>query len=387
MNLERYREAKFNNITFFTPSQNLTWGQRTIIHNYPKSNRTEVEFMGLGERQFSLEIVLFDENIFEKIAEFEKELNKAEYGTLIHPIDGEFKVAVSGNYQRITTDTELGQAKYSVTFQVVSDSDSPDEAETFIGKVLNSIDEVLDLTNDFLNNNYLVELVNSYEALQQQVLGISDQVLFQARKIGGTLDDLFSISEDILSNPFKLVSSAEKLSEGISDLVGGLSILGGAEENYLAFNGLFDQGDDIVTSDLTAEKVDIQKNTNIINITIQLYALVYCYKNSSEINFLTYDKLNEKIRELEAQYQKLYPSLSGDLKSSLDELRSYIYRYFSELELYNIIEVEAHGESLNVFLYRYYGNLDFYDQIKELNNIKNPAFIEGTMEIYDNDTF
>ena len=170
-------------------------------------------------------------------------------------------------------------------------------------------------------------------------------------------------------------------------MLSDLGLLGTGTARFNTYQSLFNSGDEIVTSDLTVAQSEVQTNTDGVNAIIQTQSLLYAYEATRDVDFVLLSDLRATQEILETQYAKVYPSLDGKLKSDLDELRNLFNSYYLTLNVYDIKEVQGNGESLNVLCYRYYGNLDFFDIIKELNNISNPAFVEGTVEILSNDTF
>lgn len=421
MDLTRLLPASFNGVQFLTPSQSITWGVKTIVHNYPKSNRTEVEFMGLQRRQFALEIIVSGDNYISKREELISALNVGAYGSLIHPIDGEIKVAVLGDWTLSETNAELGYCKLSVSFQEVSDKDTPNEAETSVGQALTSIEKVLEKGRNFFNNNYATKFVENTKKMQARITDIADSVVFQAKKINktvsdvrdqyagfvdssfgilktnanlvvsqiseveSTIEEIFSTTQDIKNQAFEIAGDGLDMYDNINDMVEKVSEFGEYESRFNAIVNLFDDGDDVSVNDLTTENAENKTNTETVNTSIQTISLIYAYKTTFGINFLTNSELEQKRTILENQYAKVYEGLDIDTQSELDVLRKNINSYYNELDLYNVKTVKANGESLNVLLYKYYGNLDLYDYIRKLNNIINDAIIEGDIQILERD--
>lgn len=390
MDLSRYRRGSYNGIDLFMPLSSIQDGQKTIVDNYPLSTRTEVEFLGKGKRSFTMELVVHGSEYIEKRQRLINELNKQAYGQLIHPIDGVIKVAVADRYTETQRETELGMSTFSVPFQEVSDKKAPDQAESFIGKIEARASEILDNTYDYINNSYVVRTAQSYQSSSEQITELTNSVVSQVGLIIGEesdINNILSITDEVLSDTLGIASSAESINTAVSEMLNALSFIGTSEDKFTAYEALFTSGDDIETNDLTFTQEEIKTNTETINTAFQIQSLVYAYLETLNIDFLTLDDLKVKQEPLEEQYAKIYGLLNNKLRSELELLRAYANSYYLSLDLYDIIEVEGHGQSLNVLLYQYYGNLDFYDNIKELNSIANPAFIEGTIKILNNDRF
>lgn len=391
MDLSKYERGRFNGVPFFTPSSSITWGQKTIIHTYPKSNRAEVEFLGLSKRQFSIECVIYGNNYKELRKQFETQLNKQSYGSLIHPIDGQINVAVLQGWTVSQSESDLGIATYSVTFQEISDGNAPDRAETFAGKILEKINQMVKGSEEYFLDLYKTTFPSSLTSGSSSVESLSKSVRDLSSKLMGEAEDintLFAFLDEVEADPLAIAKDPDSYVNAISKMLNNMSFLGSAEKSFNSFKKLFDEGDDLLQNNiLTVVEQEVDQNTKASNNTTQLQALLYAYNTTLDINFLTFDELREKQSLLEAQYQKLLPKLNGELRNDLDLLRSNVNAYYLSLNLYDIIEIQALGQSLNVLCYQYYGNLDFKEQIKALNNITNEAFVQGTIRILNNDSF
>ncbi|PNX52003.1 MAG: hypothetical protein BV456_00995 [Thermoplasmata archaeon M8B2D] len=385
LDFKKYQRGRFNNIKFYCLNSSIKWGQKTITHTYPKSSRTEVEFLGLNKKLFSIELMIDNEFYFSNRKDILKQLNKGSYGTLIHPIDGEIKVAVINSYNVVENDTELGICKISVEFQEVSDKKAPDKKVSLFSRIVNGINQALETSNDIINDNYVVDFVNNLTKAQQQILSITEEVQYQANKIfsdQGILGDIKSLTDSFDNDPLGVVSTAGGLTDYLSNLLNLFSRGGESKDNATAFISMFDLGDNIDTNELTLENTENKKNTEAINTYSQFQYLLYVYNNGLSINFFTIDEVENFINSLEIQYNKLYDSLTIELQDQIDNLKSDLYEYLRGLELYDTIEVKTQKQSLESFVYQYYGNLDFYDKIKDLNNLNNPAFCNPTMKIF-----
>lgn len=386
IDFKKYQRGRINNIKVYFTNSSLTWGQDTITHKYPKSGRTEVEFMGLNKKRFSTQFLIENEFYFSKRKEILKELNRGEYITIIHPIDGELKVAVAEPYSVVENDNELGFARFSVVFQEVSDKTAPDKKKSLFSQVINGINEALETSNEIINDNYVVSFLNSITKAQQQILGITEEVGYQASKIfsdDGILGDINSLIESFENDPFGVISTAENLASFLTNLLNIFSRGGTNQDNATAFISMFNLGDDIPTTDLTLSDKENKQNTEAINVYSQFQYLLYTYNNGLNIQFLTKEEVDNFINALDIQYNKLYDSLGVDLQDQIDTLRAQLYEYLRALDLFQIVEVKTQNQSLEALVYQYYGNLDLYDTIKNINNLVNPAFCNTNMEILE----
>lgn len=386
MDFKKYQRGRINNIKVYFTNSALTWGQNTITHKYPKSGRTEVEFMGLNKKRFSTEFFIENEFYFSKRKEILKQLNTGAYISMIHPIDGELKVAVAEPYTLTENDTELGLAKFSVTFQEVSDKKAPDKKKSLFSRIINGINEALEASNEIINDNYVVTFINNLTKAQQQILGITEEVTYQASKIfsdDGILGDINSLIDSFDNNPFGVVSTAEGVTGLLGNLLNIFSRGGTSQDNATAFISMFNLGDTIIINDLTLEDKENEKNTEAINVYSQFQYLLYTYNNGLNISFLTKEEVDSFIYALDTQYNKLYDNLGVNLQDQIDTLRAELYEYLRTLDLYQIVEVKTQNQSLEALVYQYYGNLDLYDNIKNINDLVNPAFCNTTMKILE----
>ena len=115
---------------------------------------------------------------------------------------------------------------------------------------------------------------------------------------------------------------------------------------------------------------------------------------------MEYDTINDQetvSRDLENQYDKVtevtaIEDLSGatvqlglntDTKGSITDERIAVEGNFEDQRviLGQIIEVDTPRTSSRLLAYQYYGSQDLGESITELNSIRDPAYVEGTVEI------
>ena len=176
MDLSKYERGSYNGIKFFTPSSSITGGPKTIEHDYPKSGRKEVEYMGLYKKRFSLECIIYGEDYYTLRRNFIAELDKQEYGNLIHPIDGELRVAVMAPYNINESEDNLGIARFTVDFQVVSDKAEPDQASSFDGKIEVAKNSILDNSLSFMQEFYKTNFAASFQSASDQLSSFTDSI-------------------------------------------------------------------------------------------------------------------------------------------------------------------------------------------------------------------
>lgn len=384
---DKLQRGSYNGIEFYTKSNSVSKGQKAIKYEYPKSSRTEVEFMGLSQPVYNISCLLYGNDLFKLKKDFEEELDNGEYGSLVHPRDGQLTVAVMPGYTRDESEAEIGIIRYNISFQVVTNTSSPDKAKSYKGKIAQAQSRFLDSGKAFMKKNYKTTFVESLEKSANQLTAITDSISATSSELTGLPEDksiMVSLIDDVKSNLFDNISNAGTYYDSVSSMYNSLASLGTDRDSFNTFVSYFDSGDLIPTSDLTIEKQEAQTNTETVNVVMQSQALLYAYSATQDMDFVLYKDLAAVQQQLDAQYNKIYTSLSGDMQIELDDLRNLYNESYLELDVYDLIEIEGNGQSLTSLVYQYYGDLEFYEIIKELNGIRNPAFVEGTIEVLNN---
>ena len=395
MLLDKLLESEYKGQKFLVRDSSITFGQKTIRHEYPNSDRSEVEFLGESAETFTLNIVITgkETEYKQKRDNFIRVLKQPGKGILVHPIDGSIEVVVLGQ-PTITENLQgdLGKAEFSVTFMRYFESIYPTESLDNIPKITNSAQKVLDNTQsnieEKLNTGSAIIYDNTKDKLEsfidhyKESLTIASQlqkyVSKTQEKIAKFETDLYSI----VSDPTNLALQVKELFESV-DLSYESKI-----DQLNVWKNIFGFDTDDRTADLqdTWNIVRSRENNNIINNAVKFCSLALGYKTASLISYQNTDELDEITSQLQLQYDEIISNddLDNDVRLSIQNLRNE-FRIFSDQQRETISQVYnttiANETSITVLSYSYYGNTDYSQNIVDLNKFRESRFIEGDIKI------
>ncbi len=382
--LGRLREAKYKGVSVLIENSSIRFGQKTVTHQYPDSNRTEVEFLGLAEDQFQIDLYVKGPSLLEKRNRLKKKLEEASLGKLVHPYQGEILVAAV-NCELREVDKRFGISGFTVTFQQASDPSYPSVSENTKPLILKGIDAVLDIIEDGFDSLTAV---------------FSDNAILTGTK----LDDVFDTFDNASRLTYKVADKANELNEGILDFQDKIAnyatapaTLGLALKNlfrtfdfassdnksqfeiWKSFFG-FGSDDETIVEDSMAH-IERKKTFKAINDCMNVNSLALAYGTISQIEFANDDELAAARIAIEDQYEDIKQDLDNDIIANLDTLRTNTLAYLDSLDLADVTETEIQPTSILLLAWDNYGDIDKYDDLFYLNQPYDPGFISGTVKI------
>jgi hypothetical protein len=158
------------------------------------------------------------------------------------------------------------------------------------------------------------------------------------------------------------------------------------EEAVLTLEKLFTFGDDFPFIPLiVAERIERARNQDLLTRYMQIGALSYAYEQAANIDFFTIREIDEFAAKLNAQYNKVFPTIiNASAGLRLQELRNLTSEFLDiqRLNAKKIVEIDVQPTTAQALIYQNYGSLDLYERFINLNGIKDPGFVSGTVEIF-----
>jgi prophage DNA circulation protein len=382
--LGRLRQAKYKDVSVLIENSSIRFGQKTVTHQYPDSNRTEVEFLGLAEDQFQIDLYIKGPSLLEKRKRLKQKLEEPSLGKLVHPYQGEILCAAI-NCEVKEVDKRFGISGFTVTFQQASNPSYPDTSENTKPLILRGIDTVLGVIEDGFDSLTAV---------------FSDNAILTATK----LNDIFDTFDNAASLTYKVADKANELNEGILDFQDKIAsyavapaTLGLALKNlFSTFNfassdnksqleiwkSMFSFGswDDTINEDTMAH-IERKKTFKAINDCINVNALAMAYGTISQIEFSNDDELAVSRAAIEDQYEDIKQDLDNDVIAELDTLRTNTLAYLDSLDLADVTTTTVQPTCILLLAYDNYGDIDKYDDLFYLNEPYDPGFIKGSVKI------
>lgn len=391
--LDELYPATFRGVPFeFKGASRTSGGRKTVVHEYPNTDKRYVEDLGKLPRVFSLTGIIHGDGYLVRRDSLQMVLEQPGIGLLTHPFYGVILVTADP-YMVVESDENLGIAVFNLTFRVSSENIFPSELQIAI-----------DIVNDLVNGTKtsaakdIKDIFHSDRKYPNNTVSASEHL----DKITDTFNSAInSHSTDIEkknkfissinsfdSNKFILIQDPESLGNELVDLYDDLNNLGLSDDDILSVNRLFFDFDfdELHEEPLTVQRVERAKNSLILKSVINSLSLIYSYRVAADKEYKTEEEIDDVFNSLEDQYKYLISdsNISNDTFTLIEELRNNVRKVFDKerISAYKITEIETKDIPLSVLTYSYYGNTDNAESLMYLNKILTPAVVSGNIKIF-----
>lgn len=221
LNVKTLREASYEGIRFDVDSATLSFGRRTVTHEFPQRDTSYVEDLGKATRQFSIQGFIVGDDFIDRskrlIDKIESQVGtdrRANHGKLVHPWLGSLEVTPIDN-PSITYDKAKRICTFTLTF-LEAGNESTKKTTSWANKLLSKADALYakifgDWTPD-------------------KIAGIVDDVTSQINSCAAVLSNcqfaqMFNLGNDILELGHDIATSLyNKKEQARSSLLGALGL-------------------------------------------------------------------------------------------------------------------------------------------------------------------
>lgn len=405
LNVKTLREASYEGIRFDVDSATLSFGRRTVTHEFPQRDTSYVEDLGKATRQFSIQGFIVGDDFIDRskrlIDKIESQVGtdrRANHGKLVHPWLGSLEVTPIDN-PSITYDKAKRICTFTLTF-LEAGNESTKKTTSWANKLLSKADALYakifgDWTPD-------------------KIAGIVDDVTSQINSCAAVLSScqfaqMFNLGNDILEMGHDIATSLyNKKEQARSSILGALGLSQYAQSTTdwkLASIKCTDaitlpvlKPVNVASSTGTSKKLsdkerineavdEIKKNFRLVLIANAMGAISMIGEdNDVETDSNSKKTLSDeqilKIRNnlLDAIDVEMLIQGTDDNQDYLDLVDSYVavYKYLTEM-LNGDSGIETvtlkQSEPSFVLAYDKYGDSTRADEIAERNDVINPLFM------------
>lgn len=405
LNVKTLREASYEGIRFDVDSATLSFGRRTVTHEFPQRDTSYVEDLGKATRQFSIQGFIVGDDFIDRskrlIDKVESQVGtdrRANHGKLVHPWLGSLEVTPIDN-PSITYDKAKRICTFTLTF-LEAGNESTKKTTSWANKLLSKADALYakifgDWTPD-------------------KIAGIVDDVTSQINSCAAVLSNcqfaqMFNLGNDILEMGHDIATSLyNKKEQARSSLLGALGLSQYAQSTTdwkLASIKCTDaitlpvlKPVNVASSTGTSKKLsdkerineavdEIKKNFRLVLIANAMGAISMIGEDNdvdtdSNSKKTLSDEQILKIRNnlLDAIDAEMLIQGTDDNQDYLDLVDSYVavYKFLTEkLNGDSGIETVTLKQSEPSFVLAYdkYGDSTRADEIAERNDVINPLFM------------
>ena len=405
LNVKTLRKASYEGIQFDVDSATLSFGRRTVTHEFPQRDTSYVEDLGKATRQFSIQGFIVGDDFIDRskrlIDKIESQVGtdrRANHGKLVHPWLGSLEVTPIDN-PSITYDRAKRFCTFTLTF-LEAGGESTKKTTSWANKLLSKADALYakifgDWTPD-------------------KIAGIVDDVTSQINSCAAVLSNcqfaqMFNLGNDILEMGHDIATSLyNKKEQARSSLLGALGLSQYAQSTTdwkLASIKCTDaitlpvlKPVNVASSTGTSKKLsdkerineavdEIKKNFRLVLIANAMGAISMIGEDNdvdtdSNSKKTLSDEQILKIRNnlLDAIDAEMLIQGTDDNQDYLDLVDSYVavYKFLTEkLNGDSGIETVTLKQSEPSFVLAYdkYGDSTRADEIAERNDVINPLFM------------
>jgi len=123
--LDSLRPASFRGVAFFVDDAAKEFGPRTVSHGMTLRTEPVHEFLGALPESFTIEALLYGDDLDAQSRVFDAALTEQATGRLIHPLYGELDAVVIGPVRSSLSTREGRVLRYSIPFQRAGGDASP----------------------------------------------------------------------------------------------------------------------------------------------------------------------------------------------------------------------------------------------------------------------
>ena len=405
LNVKTLRKASYEGIHFDVDSATLSFGRRTVTHEFPQRDAPYVEDLGKATRQFSIQGFIVGDDFIDRskrlIDKIESQVGtdrRANHGKLVHPWLGSLEVTPIDN-PSITYDKAKRICTFTLTF-LEAGNESTKKTTSWANKLLSKADALYakifgDWTPD-------------------KIAGIVDDVTSQINSCAAVLSNcqfaqMFNLGNDILEMGHDIATSLyNKKEQARSSLLGALGLSQYAQSTTdwkLASIKCTDaitlpvlKPVNVASSTGTSKKLsdkerineavdEIKKNFRLVLIANAMGAISMIGEDNdvdtdSNSKKTLSDEQILKIRNnlLDAIDAEMLIQGTDDNQDYLDLVDSYVavYKFLTE-KLNGDFGIETvtlkQSEPSFVLAYDKYGDSTRADEIAERNDVINPLFM------------
>ncbi len=389
---DRLIPATFRNVPFFVASSDFTTGRRLAEHEYPfKEDGQFTE--DLGRLSFGVMVegyVLGDDYDNARDALLDA-LETPGPGELNHPFLKTLKVAVSTVRLRESSQ-DGGIAFFSIEFK---ETTAEPAAPTTVPDPPALVTDAADATKLSIRDQFVATFSSAaavkdsaIEALTSAATTVQD-IADVAAMPGQALAEVTSAANNVISSASALADAPEDLASSvigmIETLAAGLLLVTESKVSPIArILDLYDFDPGTRPPDTTPNRVVERQNFDALQYLIQRTVICEASTIAIEQTFRSYDEAVDARMLITDVMDEHVEASTDDTYPQIETLRSALVQAIpgTDGDLPRLVSHTPRATTCSLVLaHTLYGNLDLEEDLIRRNNVANPGFVIGGLEI------
>ena len=385
--LAELHTASFRGVRFLIGDVSTSGGRKQVVHEFPNSNRREIDDLGLLNKTYSISGLVTTSSARDSLI---AALDGDGSGELIHPTFGAINVSAQP-YTVTETTRELGVIKFQMSFMRTEQQLFPVASPAKQAAIKVQSDAVISATNDEIANNFEVKGIDNFEAAKGKLTEAADTMekqslsaIIDKNKVSIFTKAVVLYKDGLNANMFDPKTLALQFTS-MSKEFGGLSQ--DAQTMFDLTLSVVDFGtDDEAIPQTTIQRIQKAKNNALINDATRFNAMAQLFNQAANIDFANANELEALEQTLEEKYQQVISSsnLSDATNDLLIDLRASVQGLLDAATqaAFKIATVDdVQEQPASILAYAYYGSTDNAEQLTQLNNAVDVSFLKGNLDI------
>ncbi len=385
--LAELRPASYRGARFLIGDVSTDGGRKQVVHEFPNSNRREIDDLGLLNKTYSITGLVTTSAARDTLI---RALDGDGLGELIHPVFGTLNVS-SQPYTVTETTRELGVIRFQMSFIQTAPQLFPVASPAKQAEISSQASSVISAINNEITARFEVEGIANFDSAQSKLLAVADAILGQS--VSTAVDQgaisVFSKAVAVYTGGINQnIFDPQTLALTFTSMFNEFGLLSSDAQTMLNLTiGLIDFGDsDEPTPTTTAVRIQRENNRQLVNSATRFNAMAQSYDNAVNIDFISAVDLEATEQQLEEAYQEVINdnNLTDATNELLIDLRTSVQSFLDEATTAAFkvaIVTDVREQPASILTYSYYGSTENTEDIVTLNNIVDPSFIEGNVNI------
>lgn len=403
-------EASFRGVPLLVPSESTTEGPKTATHEFVNSDRRFVENLGRFPSKYALTAIVHGQDAIAKRDRLRAALNQPGPGILVHPVYGRVEVAVEGQYEISSSDQNLGEFRFNITFAQTDAAIFPRPVQSQAASVAAKERAARSAAEAAIEGQWNAPRTPiSVGDAAAKIAAFADAVSQAFSGITGDLSDILGAASSLRASASSLVLSGSSLAAAIRGVFDAIADLDGdAHATYRATTPLFRFGDDDqpIRNDfgLSLDQTERALNRDTLNTAIRCQSVAAGYAAAVIADYQTTTDLDGAQTNLDASARELVrdlrsvgaafdaasllgvrfdPSLTADLIRATQETRATANRVFEDkaAKAFRVSELRRDLTSARLLAYALYESEENVAAIEALNVAQRPSLLSGDLKV------
>lgn len=385
--LAELRPASYRGARFLIGDVSTDGGRKQVVHEFPNSNRREIDDLGLLNKTYSITGLVTTSAARDSLI---RALDGDGLGELIHPVFGTLNVS-SQPYTVTETTRELGVIRFQMSFIQTEPQLFPVSSPAKQAEISSQASSVISAINDEIAERFEVEGIANFDSAQSKLLAVADAVLGQSfsTAVDQGVVSIFSKAVAVYTGGINQnIFDPQTLALTFTGMFNEFGLLSSDAQTMLNLTiGLIDFGDnDEPTPTTTAVRIQRENNRQLVNSATRFNAMAQSYDNAVNIDFISAVDLEATEQQLEEAYQAVINdnNLTDATNELLIDLRTSVQSFLDEATTAAFkvaLITDVNEQPASILTYSYYGSTDNTEDIVTLNGIVNTSFVEGNVNI------